>query len=325
MRKVDKAVSVTIIIMQRLHQNDPSAVMLEKEKHGGAKVKHINLPAEIEGDGMDVVRPRKLAALYKDGLLDPIRLPRRVLVVARVSLGPVGYAGQMLQSPTPREGAMFKVERLQIDTPPREIDFKQKVRYWDKASTSGKRNKDACFTVGVLMGLDKKGQFWILDVVRGQWETNQREDWILSTASLDRQHHPMARIGIEQEPGSGGKESAEATIRRLAGFRVTVDRPSGDKELRADPYSVQVNAGNVFIARGEWNKEYVEELQFFPLARFKDQVDASSGAFAMLTQYKPKLGALFSNSLPHVSASPPVQEGIPNRMLAQRGVRNLTG
>ena len=32
-------------------------------------------------------------------------------------------------------------------------------------------------------------------------------------------------IYIEQEPGSGGKESAEATIRNLAGFRcIRIDR-----------------------------------------------------------------------------------------------------
>jgi hypothetical protein len=31
-------------------------------------------------------------------------------------------------------------------------------------------------------------------------------------------------IGIEQEPGSAGKESAEATIRNLAGKRVFADR-----------------------------------------------------------------------------------------------------
>ena len=33
-------------------------------------------------------------------------------------------------------------------------------------------------------------------------------------------------VGIEQEPGSGGKESAEATVRNLAGKRI-FGHPSG--------------------------------------------------------------------------------------------------
>jgi phage terminase large subunit-like protein len=38
----------------------------------------------------------------------------------------------------------------------------------------------------------------------------------------------------------------------MAGFPVKIERESGDKELRADPYSSQVNAGNIDLLRGEW-------------------------------------------------------------------------
>ena len=90
-------------------------------------------------------------------------------------------------------------------------------------------------------------------------------------------------IGLEQEPGSGGKESAEATIRNLAGYNVTKDLPRGDKSLRADPFSVQVNYGNVLLLRGDWNEPYINEMRNFPLSKYKDQIDSSSGAFNMLT------------------------------------------
>ena len=92
------------------------------------------------------------------------------------------------------------------------------------------------------------------------------------------------KIYHEQEPGSGGKESAEATIRNLAGFSSYADRPQGDKIYRADPLSVQVNEGNVLLLRGDWNHEFVEEFRHFPFSTYKDQVDATSGAFSKLTQ-----------------------------------------
>jgi predicted phage terminase large subunit-like protein len=93
-------------------------------------------------------------------------------------------------------------------------------------------------------------------------------------------------VGVEQEPGSGGKESAENTVRNLAGYVVRVDRPSGDKAQRADPYSTQVNSGNVYMVKGEWNRAYIEELRFFSLlnSKEKDQVDASSGGFKLLNR-----------------------------------------
>jgi hypothetical protein len=85
---------------------------------------------------------------------------------------------------------------------------------------------------------------------------------------------------------SGGKESADATIRNLAGFSVYAERPTGDKAFRADPYSVQVNNGNVLLMNGLWNREFVEEHRFFPFSTHKDQVDSSSGAFNRLVLKK---------------------------------------
>ena len=81
-------------------------------------------------------------------------------------------------------------------------------------------------------------------------------------------------IYIEQEPGSGGKDSALATIRNLAGYSVYADKPTGDKVYRADPYSVQVNNG-VFLIRAPWNYAFVGH-RYFPLGKYKDQVDAAS-------------------------------------------------
>ena len=90
-------------------------------------------------------------------------------------------------------------------------------------------------------------------------------------------------IAIEQEPGSGGKESAETTIRNLAGWRVTADRPTGDKVVRAEPYAAQVQGGNVLLVKGAWNQDFIDEHVSFPVGRAKDQVDAASAAFNLLT------------------------------------------
>ena len=181
---------------------------------------------------------------------------------------------------------MFRVDHFMvINALPAPVNFVNTIRYWDKAGSEGK----GAYTVGVKMSRLKSGKYIIEDVRRGQWSTDERERVILETAQADHVEardtmHPEPVIWVEQEPGSGGKESAEGTIRMLAGFVVYADRPTGDKIHRADPYSVQVNAGNVLVRNGEWVREFVEEHRFFPFSKYKDQVDASSGAFNHLAE-----------------------------------------
>ncbi len=75
---------------------------------------------------------------------------------------------------------------------------------------------------------------------------------------------------------------AQYAVRALTGFVVETPRPTGDKTVRAMPFASQVNAGRVWLARGDWNHDYVEELRHFPNGEFKDQVDGSSQAFKYL-------------------------------------------
>lgn len=270
-RAVDRLLVPTILIMQRLHTDDPTAYRLRKADK--VPVKHICIPAELTTD----VNPPHLAKYYKNGLMDPKRLGRRALAEAQAQ-GEYAYSGQYLQQPIPRGGAMFHTDKLNLDNPPRR--FRRKIRAWDKAGTQG----DGHFTVGALLGEDMDGNFWVLDIVRGQWDAYRRERVILETAQLDGYG---VTIGIEEEPGSGGKESSQSTVRRLKGYHVRVikvGKSDGDKEQRADPFAVQVNAGHVYIAIGRWNDEYINEMKFFPRSRYKDQIDASSLAFNLLAR-----------------------------------------
>ena len=294
-RKVDKAVTPLILIMQRLHQNDPTGMLLERQhnRNGNGSsdappIRHICLPAEES----DLIKPVALRKNYVDGLLDPVRLNKQHLADYKPpNLSEFAYAGQFDQSPVPRSGGMFKAGKLRIQDAPGWSKFREVVRYWDKAGTGG----GGAFTVGCLMGAEKNGRYWVLDIVRGQWDAAEREDIIQNTTDADAASISCAyRVGVEQEPGSGGKESAQATVRRLAGHVIHVDRPTGDKAMRADPFATQVNADNVLLQAATWNHPYTEEVRFFPNSKYKDQIDSSSGAFAMLAVPRKKVGALVS-------------------------------
>ena len=296
-RKVDKKISVTFLIMQRLHQDDPTGNRLEKARSKKAKnkedkVKHICLPAELT----PAVRPRALRKYYVDGLMDPVRLSREVLEEV-LDDGEYVYASQYLQSPVPLSGGMFKVKRLKFDIPPPLRQFKRISRAWDKAGTEG---GTGAYTAGVKLGVCGTGRIWILDVVRDRLDAGEREDWIKAVAETDdNQSRPKkTRQVVEQEPGSGGKESANNTVDNLQGHVVIVDRPTGKKEERADPIASQVNRGRVYIAlnpdgtKPVWFVDYCEEMQFFPESTHKDQMDGTSAAFEDVAGRKKRAGAV---------------------------------
>ena len=199
-----------------------------------------------------------------------------------------------------------------IDIP--QAGYLDRVRYWDKAATHG----SGCYTAGVLMSRTPEGVFTVEDVVRGQWSAEARNQIIRETAEKDAQlWRNTVQIYLEQEPGSGGKESMTMSLRQLAGFPAHRDIVSGAswrkqdaqrlpgdaKVVRAWPMAAQAEAGNVQVLRRKWTGDYLEELCAFPESQYADQVDASSGAFNKLAKYA---GAWSTAPEPreHVKATP---------------------
>lgn len=165
----------------------------------------------------------------------------------------------------------------------------RRVRAWDKAGSKGKGD----YSAGVLLS-EADGIYDVEHIVRGQWSSHERNVVIKQTALLDG---PDVEIWIEQEPGSGGKESGEISAKQLAGFRVHVRTVTGSKLARAGGFSAQCEAKNVRIVVdptrpwvGSDANGYLARLHAFEgkPGDVDDEVDASSGAFNRLA-----LGGVF--------------------------------
>ncbi len=206
--------------------------------------------------------------------LCPERYSEERLQRIKKRIGPYFFGSLFQQRPTAKEGSFFKVTQFQyLDEPPAGM---REVRAWDLAATAGAGD----WTSGVRMGQDEAGRFIVSDCHRGQWATDERDSEIKSTSQSDG---PRIHQHFPQDPGQAGKGQAKAMVRLVAGVPVATDPVSGKKEVRADAYSSQVNAGNVYLVRGAWNRPFVETHRQFPNGAHDDDVDAAADAFNRLT------------------------------------------
>jgi len=271
----DQERSAIVVIMQRLHEDDVSGIILKLRM---AYV-HLCLPMEYEAD-----RPCSTSIGFHDprktegDLLDPERFPRATVTDLRRDMGAYAYAGQYQQRPTPREGGMFKRSWFGIvRAAPAGTRW---VRGWDLAASV---SDSAAFTAGVKFGKGPDGNFYIGHVERERYDGGGVRRLIVNTAMQDG---AGVEIVIPKDPAQAGKVQAQDYIAMLAGFRAYAEPQTGDKVTRAEPFAAQAEAGNVRLVAGTWNEAFLDEAANFPNGAFKDQIDAAATAFARLVMRK---------------------------------------
>jgi predicted phage terminase large subunit-like protein len=276
-----------LIIMTRWHIDDLLGRSLAQSGH---QVRVLRYPALAEQDEdhwmsdwqmtrRGWVPAWKHLRRSKGEALFPELKPKSFLLEQRKHLPQASWESLYQQNPIIAGGGQLPIENLKV------LHFFDRayslssVRYWDKGASD---DENAAYTAGVLMHKMKDKTFVIEHVVRGRWNALEREQQIKTYSKADKILCKNYSIVIEQEPGSAGKESAENTMRNLAGFRVHPDRVTGSKQVRAEPFAAQVQAGNVFLRAGSWVQAFLDECETWPNGKYKDQVDAAAGAFNRL-------------------------------------------
>lgn len=176
------------------------------------------------------------------------------------------------------DGGMFRREWFQyLDVAP-DLTGAKIVRRWDLAGSEvSPEYPNPDWTAGVKMARMPDDRIVILNVVRFRKTPGGVEKEIRRVAAIDGRR---IKIRIEQEPGSAGKSLIHHyVVRVLHGYDVRGVPSSGDKIIRASPLSSQAYAKNVYLLRAPWNKDFLNEIVWFPNPGVHDdQVDAASGA-----------------------------------------------
>jgi predicted phage terminase large subunit-like protein len=263
-----------ILMATRWHIDDPTGRFIQHFP----ECKVLKFPAISLAPDPDSPRPYDLRRVAGVPLFPQFK-SKSFLLERKIAYTTASWESLYQQTPIVVGGGLFPIDRIKLVTVmPETKRIKKTVRYWDKAGTTD----DGAFTAGVRMHAIEDGGWLISDVVRGQWGAFEREQIMKNTAAQDAALFGQFGVEVhtEQEPGSGGKESAERTVANLAGFKVYSNRVTGSKEVRAEPYAAQWQGGNISMLVRPWNDSFLDEHESFPNSKYKDQVDAAAGAFA---------------------------------------------
>tara|TARA_R110002072_G_scaffold133633_2_gene274185 strand:+ start:7124 stop:8383 length:1260 start_codon:yes stop_codon:yes gene_type:complete len=256
-RKVSKSVTPTILVMQRLHQKDCTGNWLEKE---GKVLKHICLPGEISKD----VKPIGLRDRYVGGLLDTQRLKRNDLTELRVNLGSYGYAGQIMQIPSPLDGGIWQkwIKPIQ-DSELNQIvpNLQSFGSDWDLAYTEKQTNSASAFV--------SAGKY-----DNNMYITDLGFEWLEFPKLINYMKSKSSPHYIEAK--ASGK-SAKQTLTNQGIPAIEVNVTGGDKEARANMVTPYAESGVIYCRASLLDKLYYDSKQgilVFPNGEGDDLQDA---------------------------------------------------
>ncbi len=268
--RVNSDKSAIVVIMQRLHEDDTSGVILKM----GLPYVHLCIPMRFEPDRRCVTSigwqdPRTEAG----ELMFPERFGEQQVKELEATLGTYGTAGQLQQRPSPRGGGMLKSSWLTYwHTVPPALDFR-----FVTADTAQKTNERHDYSVMQCWGRSVAGKAVLLDQIRGKWEapdliTEARAFWLkhLHDGRPIMAKAPLRAMYVEDKVSGTGLIQ---TLRRESLPIFPVQRPK-DKPARGYDAAPFIESGNVALPQdAPWLSDFLAEFSTFPNGAHDDQLD----------------------------------------------------
>ena len=181
--------------------------------------------------------------------------------------------------PIPLEGNKFKYEFFEI-IPNLSVELDDSLRWWDLAGT---RKKHSAFTAGEKCGKSIENDFFVLNEVHIQESPGAVRKKVKAVAIKDG---VGTKVRIPRDPGQAAIDQVNHYYNELVGFNFKdiIEKELGSKEQRAELLATHGELHKIYIVQDTFGNpedidEFIDEFVEFPTGKYKDRVDACSGAF----------------------------------------------
>lgn len=257
-RKKDAYICPTILVGQRLHEEDPTGMLLAEMPQ---LCEHICIPAQES----DLIKPIELKKNYVDCLYDFQRMNHSMLEKKKIELGSYQFAGQYAQRPSPEEGGKIKKAYFKIIEP---HSAPKSIKHFvaDTAYTAEEKNDPSAIMTYSIVGANL--YIFDVDVFRLEFLDSckrLKENVVMngySNASI-----------IKVENKATGKSLVQ-TIKSTTNLNIREFKcGTKDKEARVDDIISSIEAGRVYLIKGGWNDSFLDSCAVFPNGKHDEEVD----------------------------------------------------
>ena len=265
-----------VIIIQTRWHHDDLAGRLEEMSDKGDGDTYINI--KYPAIAVDDEEFRK-----KDEPLHEERYPVSSLKMIQRAVGPRTWSALYQQRPTADTGSYFKREWLKFYTQTPSVEQLTIYSAWDLAIGKKEHND---YTVGIVVGVDRNEDLWVMDLVRGRWDSMEIVDKVMEVyqrwrpvINLIEKSHIEMSIGPYLEKAKIEQDCPEAYFHAL---------PTGrrDKQARARSIQGRLQEGRVYLPKeASFTSDLLLEMMSFPYGSHDDQVDALAWIGLYLTEF----------------------------------------
>lgn len=290
----DPETDLIIVVMQRLHEEDISGIILERPDLG---YDHLCIPLFADGE---------LRAPTSIGWVDhreegenmfPNHYSPTAVQGFKASLGPFAFAGQYQQRPVPANDGYFVADWFKRFTPDQLPTVLNHFMTSDHAP-SGRGD----FNVIRIWGVDQFKNVWLVDSFRKKCLMNEAigviRDPNTGRASLAAfgalpliaKYKPMGWYPENDATWAAIKSFVQSAMLETNTFCRIVPlatKGSGDKEGKAQAYQAMASMGLVHLPMGAIGDDALAEYATFPNGKHDDQVDADGAIARILADMMP--------------------------------------
>ena len=245
-----------IVVMQRLHPNDISGALLEKDLWT-----HLKLPA-ISDDAQTIAFGSFQHQISAGEILHKNRISDSDMEMTKKELGSYAFNAQYQQNPLTTEGSIIKISWIKKynDLPDGCIIYQS----WDCGAKTGELND---YTVCTTWGF-YDNRYYLIDVFRGKFEFPDLKKNVMKMYDA---FSPSAVLIEDKLTG----HSLIQDIEYSSSIPIIKIIPKTSKRDRLIGVSSMFEAGRVLIASNKiWLAELESELINFPSVKYDDQVDS---------------------------------------------------
>lgn len=276
-----------IVVMQRLHEEDISGIILEKPDLG---YDHLCIPLFADGE---VRKPTSLGWTdhREEGEnMFPARYTERVVKSYKASLGPFAFAGQYQQRPVPANDGFFLAEWFEDRYKPEQLP--KHLHHYMTSDHAPSGNGD--YNVFRIWGVDATKQLWLIDSFRKKCIMDEAMGIIrdpvtgqtilaeVGALALIKKYQPISWFPENDNTWiaiKGFVNSAMLETQTFCRIQELPTKGSGDKLGKAVAYQAMASMKRIHLPVGDIGDDALKEYATFPNGKHDDQVDAD-GAIA---------------------------------------------